>query len=128
MNPLKSVKSSIKKYVVGKGLEQAQAAIDTQPEREQIAKVVVEGLHLPGLPKSYAWVVAIVSALINMLLEVLAASDPAQLLTDWHVYAHAVGVAFVGKFFLWIRQNSDNGTAVIEQRTIRALDDVAGVR
>jgi hypothetical protein len=128
MNPFRSVKSSIKKYVVGKGLEQAQAAIDTQPEREQIAKVVVEGLHLPGLPKAYSWVLAVVTALVNMLLEVLASSDPSQLLTDWHVYAHAVGVAFVGKFFLWIRQNSDNGTAVIEQRTIRALDDVTGVK
>jgi len=128
VNPFRSVKSSIKRYVVGKGLEQAQEAIDTAPEREQIARVVVEGLHLPGLPKTYSWVLAIVTALVNMLLEVLAASDPSQLLTDWRVYARAVGIAFVGKFFLWIRQNSEHGTAVIEQRSIQAIQDATEVK
>jgi len=48
------IKGSIKSYVIKKGLEQAQAKIDTQPERDQVTRVVVEGLHLPGLPKSYA--------------------------------------------------------------------------
>ena len=86
---------------------------------------MVEGLHLPGLPKAYSWVLAIATALINMLLEVLAASDPSQLLTDWRVYARTVGIAFVGKFFLWLRQNSENGTAVIEKRAIQAIQDVS---
>jgi len=121
-NPIKKLEGSIKTYVVKKGLEHAQAQIDTKPERDQVTRVVVEGLHLPGLPKSYAWLAAIVAALSDMGLEVLASSDPALLLSDWKLYAKAVLVAFVGKFFLWVRQNSANGTAVLETKVIDKIN------
>ena len=122
--PTTALKDKVKNYVVKKGLEQAQAKIDTQPEREQVSKVIIDGLHLPGLPKSYAWLVAIATALVNMLLEVLAASDPTLLLSDWRVYVQAILVALISKFFLWIRQNSDHGTAVIEAKAINAVNSV----
>lgn len=122
MNPITSIKGSMKRYLVEKGLEHAQAQIDTKPERDQVTRVVIDGLHLPGLPKSYAWLLSIVAALSDMVLEVLAASDPALLLSDWRIYAKAVLVALVGKFFLWVRQNSANGTAVLESATISKIN------
>ena len=121
-NPFTVLKGSIKSYVVKKGLDEAQSKIDTQPERDQVTRIVIEGLHLPGLPKSYAWVLSIATALTNMILEVLASSDTSLLLSNWRLYAKAVLVALVSKFFLWVRQNSANGTAVIEAATINKIN------
>lgn len=119
-----NIKDNIKAYVVNKGLQQAQAKIDTASEREQVTRVVVDGLHLPGLPKSYAWVLSIVAAAVNGVLEVLASTDPSTLMKDWHLYAHTVALALVGKFFLWMRQNSEHGTAVLEAGVVSKLNAV----
>lgn len=122
INPYRAVKGKIKSYVINKGLEEAKSKIDTAEEREEITKRVVSGLHLPGLPKQYAWLLSLLTAAIDSSLEVLSTSDTSLILSDWHTYVRFVAVALVSKFFLWLRQNSANGTAVLEQKVITKIN------
>jgi len=64
----------------------------------------------------------VVTALVNGILEVLASTDPSTLLKDWHLYVHTILIALVSKFFLWLRQNSEHGTAVIEAAAISKIN------
>jgi hypothetical protein len=116
-NPFSAIKSRLRTAIVIKGLQDAQTYIDTPEER----RAIVEGIHIPGLPLRYAWVMAIMGGVANLLLEALSTSDPGLLLSDWHAWAHAVAVVFVGKVFLWIKQDSKNGTAVVRVETAQNI-------
>lgn len=122
-NPFTVVKAGIKNYVVNKGLQEAQSKIDTAPEREQVTRVIIDNLHLPGLPKKYAWVLALATAAIGSILDTLASSDTSLLVTNWKLYLKFFLIAVVSKFFLWMRQNTTNGIAVVEAATITKIND-----
>lgn len=114
------LKKRIKRELVEAGLRNVQSRIDTPQER----KVILDGVHVPGMTEQSAWMVSIGLALANALLEVLASSSPELLLTDWKLWLHGIGVALVSKFLLWLKQDSHNATAVIKQQT---FVDVANV-
>lgn len=116
-NPFKAVKSKIRTAIVIKGLQDVQSYIDTPEER----RALIENVHIPGLPLRYAWVFAIMGGVGDLLLESLSTSDPALLLSDWRQWAHATLVVFAGKLFLWIKQDSHNGTAVVRVSTAKAI-------
>lgn len=116
-NPFKAVKSKIRTAIVIKGLQDVQSYIDTPEER----RALIENVHVPGLPLRYAWVLAIMGGVGDLLLESLSTSDPALLLSDWRQWTHAVLVVFAGKLFLWIKQDSKNGTVVMRVATAQNI-------
>ena len=116
-NPIKAIKGRIRTAIVIKGLQDVQSYIDTPEER----RVIIDKVHVPGLPLRYAWVLALAGGVGDLLLESLSTSDPALLLSDWRSWANATLVVFAGKLFLWIKQDSHNGTAVVRVSTAKAV-------
>lgn len=116
-NLLKAIKNRVRTAIVVKGLQHAQTYVDTPEER----RALIENVHIPGLPLKYAWVLAVLGGVADVLLETVSTSDPALLLSDWKTWAHGVLVVFAGKLFLWIKQDSKNGTAVVRVSTAKTI-------
>lgn len=127
------LKAAVKGRIVKAGLDNIKHSIDTPEER----RVIVAGIHVPGIPESYAWLLAMFAGLAEMILAAVSASDTSLLLTDWQAWLNSVlisvdwstwlhgAITLVGaKLYLWIKQDSHNSTAVLKAETVSNIAEV----
>lgn len=130
---LGGVKEKIKERIVEAGLNNVKAKIDTPEERTAI----ISGIHVPGIPTKYVWVLALFTGLGEMVLTALSTSDAHLLVTNWHAWLqgvvmsidwsawfHGVVTAIGAKFFLWLKEDSHNATAVVKTSTIATIAEI----
>ena len=119
-SPVASIKGMLKRKLINLGISAAQKRIDTPEER----KVLISGIHVPGMTEGNAWIVAAFTAFLDALFTVLATADPSTLLTDWQTYLRAVGIILVSKLLLWLKQDSHNGTVVLPAQAVTDISNI----
>ena len=130
---LGKVKQKVKEKLVEAGIRNIQHRIDTPQER----KVLLDGIHVPGMTEKSAWLLAIAFGLADMVLGAISTSDGSLLLTNWRAWLHSVVISIDwaswfdaswsvagAKLFLWMKQDSHNSVAIIKQQT---FSDVAEI-
>lgn len=123
-------KDKIKDALVKAGLQNVQKRFDTPEE----AKVIISGIHVPGVSADRAWIASLFTGLATMLLVAVGQSDAHLLLVnwrewliavinhvDWMAFSVGLGTTLKDKFFLWIKQDSHNATVVLKQDTVKNI-------
>lgn len=113
--PVAAVKGKIREKVVKIGVKNIQKRIDTPEER----KVILDRIHVPGIPTHFAWILSAFVALLDAALEAASTSDVNLLMTDWRQWLHIIGVAVVTKFLLWLKEDSHQSTVVLDAATVK---------
>ena len=125
-----SVTGPIKRKVVEVGLSNIKKKIDTPEERQ----VIVDNIHIPGLPARYTWVLSALGAILMALMESASHSDMGMLVNDPRGWAAVVltsvdwaglwqaAAALIGlKIAFWTKQDSHSGTVVIPTKAVKGI-------
>jgi hypothetical protein len=133
LSPVTAIKNKVKEKVVEVGIKNIQKKIDTPEER----KTIIDGIHVPGLPARFTWVLSALGAVATAVLAAVSQSDPSLLIAgEWRAWAASViysvdwqnlwqaASTFIGlKIAFWTKQDSHNSTAVIPSKVVKGIGE-----